>query len=188
MKIVVMRHGKPAVALRQRINAGQLGTWIEAYTLSGVSTFMPPREAFRAARESNIIVTSDLARSIGSAKILYPDGKQIISERLFREATWPFAMVPLLRFRPYAWAALFRVLWFFGYQKNCPEPVTALKQRASLAADRLISLAQSHESVLFVGHGILNTFIVRALRKKGWKGPRFPGYGFWSAVEYVKQL
>jgi broad specificity phosphatase PhoE len=185
MKIIIIRHGKPDLPLRPRIAAGELGEWLDAYQRSGVNRSAPSEEALQAARECPVIVTSDLARSMGSAAVL-PHTGRVISERLFREAEWPYSSVPILRLRPYTWAAVFRVLWFFGYRKNCREPVNSLKQRAALAADRLISLAHTHGAVLFVGHGILNTFIIKALRKKGWKGPRLPGYGFWAVSEYTK--
>ena len=63
---------------------------------------------------------------------------------------------------------LLRVLWLFGLSKN-GESFTQAKNRARLAADNLISLAETHYEVLLVGHGFINHFIAQELKKCGWQ-------------------
>ncbi len=56
-----------------------------------------------------------------------------------------------------------------GYSNQC-ESFAAAKQRANKAADILLCKAQKNETVLFVGHSLLNSFIARKLQSKGWQG------------------
>jgi broad specificity phosphatase PhoE len=104
----------------------------------------------------------------------------MISDGLFREAGLPYEPVALMRMPPYAWAALFRVLWVFGFQAN-GESIQAFRERARSAANRLISLAHEHGSVLLAGHGMMNRYIARELLSAGWNGPgntKMPNWGF----------
>jgi hypothetical protein len=52
------------------------------------------------------------------------------------------------------------------------------------AALRLIELAKSHESVLFIGHGLLNRYVAEFLRANAWHGPTNPGKHYWSFGVY----
>lgn len=57
--------------------------------------------------------------------------------------------------------------------------------RAVRAASRLHKLADEHDNVLYVGYGVFNGLVAKALIKAGWFGPRPPAgrWGF-STLEY----
>ncbi len=57
-------------------------------------------------------------------------------------------------------------LWLFSFSKN-GEFFKQAKNRARLAAEKLIALAQTHHDVLLVGHGFINHFIAKELKKRG---------------------
>ncbi len=183
MRIVVLRHGKPVLPVWPWIKAEDLGSWIDAYNRAGIRVSAPPMKALNAARTCRIIATSDLARSIGSGRALGL-GLPMISEGLLREAELPYASMGNVRMPPIVWAGLFRLLWFFGYHANS-ESIAAFKERGRRAAGFLISLAHEHDSVLFVGHGLINRSIARDLLAAGWNGPRWPRSRHWAGTEYT---
>lgn len=72
------------------------------------------------------------------------------------------------------WIVLVRVLWVLGFSRN-GESLRNAKKRANHAAARLVELAEEHQQILLVGHGFINYFIAKELRKRGWSGPSRPG-------------
>ncbi len=182
MRIIILRHGKPGMPAWKRIKAGELQGWIDAYNRAGIRGPAPPGKVLDAAKACNVIVTSDLARSIESGKAL-ADHNPVISDGLFREAGLPFFPVGNIRLSPALWALFFRVLWSWGLEEN-GEPRRLFKERSRFCAERLIGLAKEHGSVLFAGHGIINSFIARQLLASGWTGPGRTPVRYWSYAEY----
>jgi hypothetical protein len=74
-------------------------------------------------------------------------------------------------------------IWLF---KRNSESFTNAKNRAKEAAIRLIQLAEEHQSVLPVGHGFINHFIAKEIRKRGWYGPSKPGKAYWEYGVFEK--
>ena len=186
-KIILLRHGKPDVPEQRKMKSNGICKWIKSYNSSGIDlSYQPSCEAAEIAKGCNVIVCSDLARSIESAKALGINKIDTI-EPLFREMELPYGSVPFIRFKPEIWAVLFRVLWLFGYSSNS-ESIKEAKTRAENAANKLRELAATNESVLFVGHGFSNRFIAKELLSSGWKGPKNPGRSYWEFGVYQHTL
>ena len=169
-----------------RVSAFQFIDWINSYNASTISESSVPDAAVLACTsEYNLIVSSDLPRSIDSAHALDSE-KHLISDALFVEAGLPSASWTTFRMSPNSWAVIFRLMWLFGYSKNA-ESYKEAKQRAYQAAMKIESLAQEHEQLVFVGHGIFNRLLVKELRNRGWSGPRSPGSTYWSFGVYERQ-
>ena len=60
------------------------------------------------------------------------------------------------------------------------------KARAKQANRTLIELAETHQKVLVVGHGLFNHLLAKELRKSGWQGPRSLGKKHWEFGSYTK--
>jgi broad specificity phosphatase PhoE len=180
MQIILLRHGEPDLATWEKIPASQMPAWIAAYNDSGVKPdtgFV--RDHLFAKFQSTFTVCSPLQRSIASAQLLFLDKPDLV-DALFVEADLPVFKIPLIRLAPQVWGVLFRVFWFFGLSAN-GEGNALFKQRVGLAAESLVQLAHQHESVLLVGHGILNRFLAKELLAKGWVGEAAPnGKVYWS--------
>ncbi|MEJ1393503.1 MAG: histidine phosphatase family protein [Candidatus Sedimenticola sp. (ex Thyasira tokunagai)] len=177
--IVLLRHGKPNVPEYKTMKGKEIKKWIDSYNLSGIDrSCQPSGEAAEIAKGCDVVVCSDLARSIESAKAL--EIKQINTiEPLFREVGLPYGNVPFMKLKPEIWAVLFRILWLFGYSSN-GESIKDARIRAKNAANKLKEMAASNKSVLFVGHGFANRFIAKELLSSGWKGPKSPGRSYWE--------
>jgi broad specificity phosphatase PhoE len=172
--------------LKKKCSATELKTIFDVYIDSGLNTQKsPPHEALRVAKTCNAVVCSDLPRSIESATALGVLNIDLV-DSIFREADMPYANWRYPKLTVFTWGIIFRVLWYLGYSHRA-EPITSVKQRADTAAVKLKKIADEHGSVMLIGHGIINRFLARRLRKKGWSGPNNPGYNYWEygVYEYI---
>jgi broad specificity phosphatase PhoE len=177
MRITLLRHGKPAFELKGKVRAKDLSEIATSYDLSGI-VGVPPRETVEAVQGINIVVCSHLTRSIESAKAL-GYSELYLKEPLFCETAIPHFNSGSILLPISVWVVILRLLWLFGFSRNGESFVSA-KKRAKQAATRLVKLADENQNVLLVGHGFINHFIARELRKSGWLGPSKPGKGFWG--------
>jgi len=183
VRIVLLRHGKPDVPDFAKLQAKDVKTWIASYNAAGLAVNDSPHvAAVTVSKACNYIVCSDLPRSIESAKAVGV-GRVIKSHAVFREMGLPSCSFPSPKLPANAWAVIFRVLWFLGFSHNC-EPLSEAKRRAVNGAKLLVKAAEKHQSVLLVGHGLLNRFIARELIKNGWSGPTTPGKKYWDFAVY----
>ena len=167
MQIVLMRHGKPKIENRLRLNAMGFGGWVEEYNAAGVDTACQPTPAaIEQANQCKFVVCSNLPRSLESAKTL--GIQQLgVSDPMFREMDMPHAAWRFPKLSVLAWSVIFRLAWVLGYSAG-GESFKAAKERARRCAEHLVSLASIHGAVLFVGHGSLNWFIAKHLKSMGW--------------------
>lgn len=183
MEIVILRHGKVNYPPITMLSAAKFYDWVVSYDTNELDGLSKPSEEARSiARSANAVVCSELPRSIESARIL--GVKEItLCQSLFNEAELPIAQWEYPKLSVRIWAILFRLGWFFGYS-NGSETLQEAKERASKAARQLIELAEAHQSVAFIGHGIINRFIASELREKGWNGPKVPSKKYWEYGVY----
>jgi len=104
-----------------------------------------------------------------------------LSDRLFREFDMPYSNGQLLRLTASGWSAWYRLRWLLGYSSNA-ETYRAAKDRADHCLEKLIELAAMNQTVLFVGHGALNWYLSKQLRRQGWQAPKSSTRKYWSYV------
>lgn len=183
MQIALLRHGRPAFELKGNARAKDLCAIARSYDLSGI-VGAPPRETVAAIQGEPLVVCSHLTRSIESAKAL-GFSEIHVKGPLFCETTIPCfdsGSVPL----PVGlWVVVLRIMWLFGFSKN-GESLVKARRRARQAAERLSELAEQHRNILLVGHGFINYFIAKELKKIGWIGPSKPGKGYWGYGVYER--
>ncbi|WP_145997836.1 hypothetical protein [Vibrio sp. vnigr-6D03] len=183
MKIVLMRHGQPELDLHslksQRFSSHDLGSLVLEYESSDLNfSTLPSEQAIKAAQGCNIAVSSQLPRAISSVRMLGVEEVHHV-QKCFRESDLPYLnwQTPKLNFL--CWAVIFRLCWLFGFAKN-GEPIHEAKERARLGANYLSALANQHESVFLLGHGIMNRLIAKQLKSQGWKQTESTGESYWS--------
>jgi len=181
MQITLLRHGKPTVELAGTARAKDLAAIAKAYDASGIVD-LPPPETLAELRHANYVVCSDLPRSVESAHAL-GFGQLHVADSVFRESALPHFDSGSIALPITAWVTICRVLWLAGFSQN-GENYTAAKARARQAAIRLIALAEAHDNVLLVGHGLMNYLIAQQLRANNWRGPAKPGKRFWEYGVY----
>ena len=162
-----MRHGKVDCPPLSMLSAASFSKWIDAYNSNALDVNSIPGEDVKfIAAQAGVVICSALKRSVESARKLGIENIHL-SDSLFDEASMYVPNWNILKLPVPLWALYFRLAWFFGYSGNT-ETAKEAKQRAIKATNRLIDLAQGNDSVLFVGHGILNALIAKELKGRGW--------------------
>ncbi len=185
MRITLLRHGKPAFELKGSARAKDLCEIARSYDLSGI-VGTPPADTVAAVQGDHLVVCSHLIRSIESAKAL-GYSEIYLQEPLFRETTIPHFNSGSIALPISVWIVILRLLWLVGFSRN-GESLANTRRRAREAAAKLVQLAGEHQNVLLVGHGFINLFIARELRKCGWLGPSKPGKEYWGYGVYEQSV
>ena len=181
--IVLARHGKPAWDHKTPIPGFSLATWVQGRDQAPLDpSFLPPAALAQLAGASRVIAASPLRRSLESAQVLAP-GITPDVRPLFREVYLPTAIRSGLRLPPKLWSSLARGAWYLGWSPQV-ESLAGARVRASTAATILAALALAEDSVLLVGHGLMNGFIGRRLRRAGWSGPPVGTRRLWAFSVY----
>ncbi len=179
MQIILMRHGKPKINHSLRLSAAEFGVWVENYNAAGIDTeCQPPQGAIAQASQCAFTVCSNLERSFESAKLLGVERIGVTSP-MFREVGMPNAVWRFPTLSLQAWLVFFRLAWLLGYSANA-ESFKSAKARARNCAEHLANLASTHGTVLFVGHGSLNWFVAKYLKRMGWLSTEKPPRKYWE--------
>ena len=183
MTIYLIRHGKPTVSLQEKVKGNQFLNFVERYNAAGIAKDSIPSEKIIAVvQEASVIFTSNLNRTIHSAKILQPQVKPI-ENAVFREINCWRAFANEIEISALSWAILCNILWRFKIPPIIESPNT-VRRRAKQAAELLIQNHELHGSVILIAHGGINTFIAKELRLLGWQGSRNINNQYWGCTEY----
>ncbi len=182
-RIILVRHGRPALPLRPRTSHHGFRDYIDAYEAAGLDPeSLPPQELSDLVKELGHIFTSDRPRSHESAKALAPHAT-LEADPLFAEAPLASPRIPLLKMRVPKWAVVARVLWHAGYHPEI-ENYRKAKHRAGQAADILIEKVRDGAAAALVAHGYFNAMIGRQLRQRGFTRTGAHRVRYWNAVTY----
>ncbi|MEL6939759.1 MAG: histidine phosphatase family protein [Cyanobacteria bacterium J06598_1] len=182
--ITLIRHGPPAVSLRQRISGYQFRQFVERYDAAKIERqALPPSSAQQAIAQAARVFASNRPRAMHTAELLGAPQPHLVDPR-FREIEFPVDFPSHFRFSALTWTIIALTLWRLGYSAQC-EPCWQAKQRARRAADTL----ENHTdlgSVVLVAHGGINRLIAKELRHRGWQGPRLPRSRHWGCTTYCR--
>lgn len=183
LRIILVRHGRPAIAKGERTCHRGFRDYIDAYEAAGLDPgSAPPEELQDLVRELTAVYTSNRPRSQDSARALMPKA-ELIADPLFEEAPLASPRIPLLRLSAPAWAVMSRILWHAGYHPEI-ENYRRAKQRAKDAADILIARAREDGTTALVAHGYFNAMIGRELARRGFRKSGSHRVRFWNTVTY----
>ncbi len=186
MEISFIRHGKSLLKDNKKKTCIEFKEWVKNYDLSGVleEKVLPPSTIQRVA-DANVFITSDLKRSIDSAKLLRKE-VHVVTDKLYREIELPVPSTGLwnIKISPSIWLILLRCLWLVGYTNDC-ESYKSAKQRAKKAVGQLIEYAEEYQKVAVVGHGFFNMLMVKELLNLGWDGKKMISSKHWSVSTYI---
>jgi len=183
MRIILVRHGRPAIPTDQRTSHRGFRAYIDAYEAAGLDPeSAPPDELQDLASELAAVYTSDKPRSQDSARALAPNA-ELIADPLFVEAPLASPRIPLLRMSVPKWAVMSRILWHAGYHPEI-ENYRRAKTRAADGADILIARAKEDGVTALVAHGYFNAILGRELRRRGFRKTGSHRARYWNAVVY----
>ncbi|MEO1392819.1 MAG: histidine phosphatase family protein [Cyanobacteria bacterium J06634_5] len=191
--ISLIRHGPPAVSLRQRVRGHQFRSFVERYDAAKIARHArPSRLAQEVMAQADFVLASNLPRAVHTAELLGVPVPSMIDAR-FREIDFPVDFPRHLKFSALTWSAIAIALWRLGYSARS-EPFIQTKQRACSAADvlearcdELMQLPKKETgAVVLVAHGGINRLIAKELRTRGWRGPRLPRSRHWGCTTYCR--
>ena len=186
MRILLIRHGQPHIALSPRTSHRGFADYIDAYEDAGLSpSNLPPEELRDLARELDHVFTSGRRRSHESAAKLAPHA-ELTADPLFAEAPLAAPPIPLLSMRVPKWAVVSRILWHAGFHPEIENPRAAAR-RAVQAAEILIARAKEKGMTALVAHGYFNWMIGRVLLKRGFRRTGSHQARYWNTVLYESE-
>src|ERR1700744_1097772 len=94
-RIILIRHGRPAIDTAPRTSHGEFRTYIDDYEAAGLDpSSAPPEELQDLIKELSAVFTSGKPRAHESAKALAPNA-ELIADPLFARRRWSGATVLL---------------------------------------------------------------------------------------------
>jgi len=182
-RVILIRHGQPAIALSPRTGHRGFADYIDAYEAAGLDPeSLPPEELRDLVRELDAVFTSDRPRSTESARALAPHAELLV-DPLFAEAPLASPRIPLVALTVPTWAVVSRILWHAGYTPGI-EDYRKARHRAGQAADILIARARENGAAALVAHGYFNAMIGHVLRGRGFSRTGSHRVRYWNAVMY----
>jgi broad specificity phosphatase PhoE len=183
MRIILIRHGQPHIALSPRTAHAGFADYVSAYEEAGLTPAnLPPGEVRDLVRELDHVFTSGLPRSQQSAAALAPHAA-LTADPLFAEAPLASPRIPLLRMTVPKWAVVSRILWHAGFAPGIENAPRAAR-RADEAADILIARARESGAAVLVAHGYFNWMIGRRLSARGFVRTGKHQARYWNTVIY----
>ena len=185
LRIILIRHGQPDIALAPRTGHHGFRDYIDAYEAAGLEpSSLPPEELRGLVKELGAVFTSGKPRAHQSAARLAPHA-QLIAAPLFEEAPLASPPLPLLKLRVPKWAVMSRILWHVGFTPGI-ENYRRARHRAAQAADILVGRAQGTGAAALVAHGYFNWMIGRQLRRRGFVKRGTHQARYWNTVIYER--
>ena len=185
MRIILIRHGQPHIALSPKASHAGFADYIQAYEKAGLApSDFPPQELRDLVKELEHVFTSDRPRSRQSAATLAPHAA-LSADPLFAEAPLAPPRIPLLHMAVPKWAVVSRILWHAGFAPGI-ETAWAAARRADRAADLLVARAQEAGTAMLVAHGYFNWMIGRRLKRRGFVRTGRHQARYWNTVIYEK--
>lgn len=185
MRIILIRHGKPHIALGPKASHAGFADYIGTYEEAGLApSDLPPQELRDLVRELDHVFTSDRPRSRQSAAAMAPHAV-LTADPLFAEAPLASPRIPLLRMGVPKWAVVSRILWHMGFAPGIENAALAAL-RAEKATDILVARAQEAGTAVLVAHGYFNWMIGRRLKRRGFVRTGSHQARYWNTVTYEK--
>lgn len=185
VKIVLIRHGRPAIATAPVARHWEFRHYIDDYEEAGLDPAdAPPRELRDLLSEIAAIFTSGRKRARDSAKALAPNAELIV-DPLFAESPLAVPRIPLLKMKVTKWAVISRLMWYAGFSPKI-EGYRKSKRRAKQAAEILVKRAMKDGGAALVAHGYFNYLIGIELRKKGFIQTGRHKAKYWNDVVYER--
>ena len=185
MKIVLIRHGRPAIANAPVAGHREFREYIDDYEEAGLDPAdAPPSELRDLMGEIAAVFTSGKKRAADSARALAPEAELIV-DPLFAESPLASPRIPLLKMKVTKWAVVSRLMWYAGFSPKI-EGYRKSKRRARAAADILVRRAMKDGGAALVAHGYFNYLIGIELRRRGFIQTGRHKAKYWNDVIYEK--
>lgn len=167
-RIILVRHGKPALSRKVRLTWRGYRDWWVQYDAGGLADNQKVSARVKEhAGKADILISSPLRRAMETAQLLRDKAPDLIDENLV-EAALPSPRLGPVKLRPKSWGTLARCAWYVGWSDGMESHKTA-RMRANAMAMTLADHAKGGKTVLVTAHGWYNRMLKGSLQKQGWK-------------------
>lgn len=181
-QILFIRHAKVAMDSSTPICSASLKAWEEAYNHAPITGMPEDEELSQKVRDADYRLCSTLGRAIASMELL---GASVDEKNpLFNEAAIPALQGRWLTLKPTHWLVVFRILSLLGIGRWA-RMLQQSRRDAHKGAQRLLELSQEYETIVLMGHGVMNWLIRKELQKQGWKREGKESHGNWGTTLLV---
>jgi broad specificity phosphatase PhoE len=167
-RLALVRHARSSHVHAGWISASGFRAWREAYEAAGIHEDQRvPAQLEQLASHADLVLSSDAARAVASARLLAP-GREIVVSPLFGELDLEGPTLGGVRLPLGAWAVavggrtLFRTL-----RRQYPSAAEAA--RIDNAAAWLEELATQHSLIVAVTHAMFRRRLSARLLQAGWQ-------------------
>lgn len=171
--ILLIRHCTPRIDYNSKYNHDEANNIVTQYNstsdiaIEEIDKIKTHIEGFLKEKKS-IVLSSSMPRALITAKCMFGKNYDILVDKNFIEFDLKFIKIPLIKLKFGTWAAVSRLLWFVGIGKTDRKFRTE-KLRAEECAEILYQKSLENNSVALVAHGMINYFIEKRLRYRGYK-------------------
>ncbi len=132
--------------------------------------------------KDSFIFSSNMPRALITTKSLFHGRSDIIFDSKFIEFDLSIIPLPILKLKFVTWATISRILWFLRLLKS-DRPIKSELKRAQECAEYIYIKAKEGLPVVLVAHGMLNIFIEKHLKSKGYSRVGKTKNGFFAITE-----
>lgn len=167
-RIILVRHGKPALSRKVWLTWRGYRDWWVQYDAGGLADMQKVSARVKElAQEADILISSPLRRAMETAHLLRGKAPDLIDDNLVEAALPPPHLGPV-KLRPKSWGTLARCSWYVGWSDGMESHKTA-RLRANAMGMTLADHAKGGKTVLVTAHGWYNRMLKGSLQKQGWK-------------------
>lgn len=184
--IILVRHGKPALSRKARMDWRGYREWWGRYDEGGLQEAQKiPKKVQAWADRADLIISSPLRRAIESAQRVTGRQPDIIDPGLV-EAALPSPHFGPLRVRPKTWGTFARIWWYLGWSDGMESHRDA-RLRANKVAEKLENHAAGGKIVFVTAHGWFNRMVKGSLMARGWTCVSQNGDLHWNHRHMVRK-
>ncbi len=177
LQIMLIRHGEPRIKRKGWFSFYDAHNYLQAYDTVKVYPIQALPVKFEGGHIKRVYC-SPLPRARSTASQLFDKKTEIIYDSVFVEFTNEIIPVPWIRLPLQFWTVSSRLLWMAGLHSDQVPGFPAEKVRAREAGFLLARIAVKDKRTVLVAHGFLNRYIIKYLKRKGWKHSYDGGYGY----------
>ncbi|MGF7047824.1 broad specificity phosphatase PhoE [Paenibacillus sp. DS2015] len=184
MEIILIRHGRSERSNIPNQDIHDYTNWKKEYDKLGVveSECNKFLEANNHIQRADYLFTSTLFRAYHSLTLLRA-GMNETQDEIFNEVYFRPPNLKGIRLNTRWWTIVTGLCWYGGLIQDY-ETIEEVKNRAIIASNRLIRTAEDGV-VALVGHGFINLFIYKELKRRGWKEINKYSSKNWSCTRLI---
>jgi broad specificity phosphatase PhoE len=187
--VTLIRHGKPEIfnhySLTSFVCGAAIQKFIDGYNSCDLASTIVPHYLKHISKTDGFFISSNLKRARDSFQLLGVNTYEL--SELFVEAELPYGMCTRLKMPLFIWAFMLRIMWYFGYAKNC-ESIQDFKKRINKALVFINEKLKQNDNVVIMSHGFVNYLLEKELLKDNWIRVESQGRNnFYSYKKYSRE-